>query len=155
MKNDRFLTWIFVFIAALVLAARVLFFTRGAEESYLAEDGPGAVVHNYALALVKGDFNRAYGYLAEGKDRPTQAEFRRAFSSGQLDYVGLRLGKVEITGEQAFVQVSVLHASRGLFDDGYSMEGSASLVLQAGDWKITGMPNPFWEYGWLGEKLRP
>lgn len=155
MKNDRFLTGILIFIGILVLVALVLFFSGGSQASYLPEDGPEAVVHNYALALANGDFSKAYAYVAEGEDRPTQAEFRRLFSSGELDFVSLRIGEPEITGDEAFVLVSVVHAGRGPFDNGYTMEDSAALVRQGGAWKIAGMPYPYWAYGWLGEKFRP
>ena len=65
MKQDRFLTGILVGIAVLVATALVVFFIRQDTQSYVAEDAPEGVVHNYVLAVLNDDYEKAYGYLAE------------------------------------------------------------------------------------------
>jgi len=65
MKQDRFLLGILIFIGLLVIAALALFFIRQDSQVYVADDTPEGVTRNYALALQKQDFQRAYDYLAE------------------------------------------------------------------------------------------
>lgn len=150
MKNDRFLLGILVFIGLLVVAALGVFFTRGAAQDYRAEERPVDIVHNFALAVTLGDYERAYGYLAEGEDRPTPAAFRSHFIQyDPLQNVGLRVGGAEILDDQAVVSVTVVYASSGPFDSGWTSDGSAILELQDGVWKIKQMPHPYWEFSWL------
>ena len=79
MKQDRFLTGILVGIGLLVVVALVVFFTRKNSQTYVPDDTPEGVVHNYVLAVLDKDYEKAYGYLAELKYKPTYEEFRRAF----------------------------------------------------------------------------
>jgi hypothetical protein len=151
MKKDRFLTGILIFIAVLVIAAVALFFLRDRDRAYGPEDTPGGVLHNYALALQKMDYQHAYSYLADKNDKPTYATFRQAFLTRQLDpgNTALQIGKVlsEDNGE-AIVEASILYAGSGLFDTGWSSNDRAILVRQGGAWKITYLPNPYWGWDW-------
>ena len=70
MKQDRFLIGILVGVAVLVVVAVGVFFLRQNDQTYIAEDTPDGVVHNYVLAIQLGDYDRAYGYLAEGEGKP-------------------------------------------------------------------------------------
>lgn len=152
MKKDRFLLGILVFIVVLVVAALALYFSGSSDQDYVAEDSPEAIVHNYALALTNGDYVKAYGYLADGKDKPTAAEFSRFFSQfDPMQNAGLRIGTTDLIDDEAVVRTTVVWGSSGPFDGGYNSEESALLVLQEGAWKIRQMPYPFWEYGWLNE----
>lgn len=152
MKKDRFLLGILIFIVVLVAAALVLFFSGGSEQVYLPEDAPEAIVHNYTLALTNGDYEKAYGYVAEGKYKPTAAEFRRFFSQfDPTQNAGLRIGATDVIDNESVVRTTVLWGSSGPFDSGYNSEESALLILQDGSWKIRQMPYPFWEYNWLND----
>lgn len=155
MKNDRFLYGILIFIGLLVLAALVVFFTGNAAEDYRAETGPEDIVHNYALAVTLGDYARAYGYLAEGEHKPTEAEFRSQFIQyDPLQNVGLRVDQAQILEGEAIVGVSVVYGGSGPFDSGYSSEETAILEQQNGVWKIKQMPYPYWNYDWLDGTTR-
>lgn len=151
MKQDRFLIGILLFIAALAAVSLALFFARGEGGEYGPEDTPQGVLRNYALAIQKMDYQRAYGYLAEGENKPTYTAFRSAFLTRQLDPVNsaLQVGKVlaEENGE-AIVEVFVLYPSGGLFDTGWSSSDRALLVRQAGAWKIIQLPYPYWGWDW-------
>ncbi|HSL44070.1 MAG TPA: hypothetical protein VK897_11605, partial [Anaerolineales bacterium] len=70
MKQDRFLTGILVGIAILVVVALAVFFLRRDNQSYVSEDVPEGVVHNYVLAVINGDYQKAYGYLADLDNKP-------------------------------------------------------------------------------------
>ncbi len=73
MKQDRFLLGILIFIGVLVVAALGLFFIRQDSQVYVADDSPDNIIRNYALALQKQDYQRAYTYLA---GRTRQANLR-------------------------------------------------------------------------------
>src|SRR5512146_670980 len=84
MRQDRFLMGILIGIGVLIVAALVVFFTRQNQASYVAENTPDGVVHNYVLAILNKDYQKAYGYLADLDHKPTFAEFRQAFAVGRL-----------------------------------------------------------------------
>jgi hypothetical protein len=156
MKKDRFLLGILIFIGLLVVIAIAMFFSGGGQPDYLTGDSPEATVHNFALAVSKNELVRAYEYLAEGEDKPDEADFRRHFTQNDpLRNIGLRVGDTELIGEQAIVRLTVVRGSNGLFDSGYDSEDSAVLVQQDGVWKIIHMPYPFWDFNWLGKAPRP
>jgi hypothetical protein len=151
MKQDRFLLGILLFIVLLVIAAVALFFIRQDTQSYLPEDTPDGVIYNYALALQNGDFEHAYSYLADQKNKPDYTYFRQAFLSRQLDLSSnaIRVGEVaNIDDTEALVTVTVLYASSGPFAEGWSSTETATLLLQDGSWKISYMPYPYWGWDW-------
>jgi hypothetical protein len=57
MKQDRFLLGILVGIGVLIVVALALFFTRQDNQDYVSDTTPEGVVHNYALALYKDDYD--------------------------------------------------------------------------------------------------
>lgn len=152
MKQDRFLSGILVFVAVLIVTSLVLFFTHRATLDYVADDTPEGVVRNYILAIQKGDYPRAYGYLAEQDYKPSYSSFEQAFLSSPqtLDAAGVRLGRTTQSGSQAWVEMTVIHsgASGPFSGGGWSSLEKASLVQQNGEWKITSMPYPYWGWGW-------
>jgi hypothetical protein len=155
MRNDKFLIGILAFIGLLVVTALVLFATGRSNQEYLAGSDPEAVVHNYALAVTRGDYERAYSYLASGEEKPSAIEFRTFFT--QVDPVqdaGLRIESAEILDDEAVVSMTVVYGPSGPFDTGYDRPDTAILALESGDWKIVSMPYPFWDFGWFGETSR-
>ena len=152
MKKDRFLTGILIFIGLLVVAAVVLFFVRGQDQTYDSEDTPGGVVHNYVLALQNMDYQRAYDYLADKGSKPTYEAFRQAFLTRQMDTSNstLQVGKAYLDddGAGAWLEVSVLFAGSGLLDQGWSSNDKGTLIQQGGNWKITYLPYPYWGWDW-------
>jgi hypothetical protein len=151
MKQDRFLLGILIFIVVLVAVALGLFFMRQDAQTYGPEDSPAGVVRNYALAVQNMDFERAYTYLAERDAKPTYDNFRMAFLNRQLDTsnAAIQIGSTRnySTGE-AVVDVTIVFSSSDPFSTPWSNNQVASLVQQAGVWKLTSMPNPYWGWDW-------
>ena len=157
MKQDRFLIGILVGIGVLIVVALVLFFTRQDKQEYVAEDTPEGVVHNYALAIYKEDYEKAYGYLAEMKDKPTYDQFRQAFFKHIINpsNAGLELGGTEIVGEEANVTVYLIYNPSDPFSSSTRNADTARLERQNGQWKILQMPYNFWSYDWYQPTAEP
>ncbi len=154
MKQDRFLIAILLGIGLLMVASVGLYWWRQQRQSYLPDDAPEAVVHNYALALHRHDFERAYGYLAETEKRPDFASFRTAFLTGMLniDQAAIEIGRAQIYDDQAVVQVRVIYATGAPFSPDPGAPGTASLVRQNGQWRITEMPYPYYPPEWTWKR---
>jgi hypothetical protein len=151
MKQDRFLTGILIGIGLLILVALAVFFTRQNDQAYVSDKTPEGVVHNYVLAVLNKDYQKAYGYLADLENKPTYESFRHSFATGALNpsNAGIKIGKTEITGEDATVEVSMIYTPSDPFSTGYNNVGSAQLVLENGMWKISSMPTyNLWDYSW-------
>lgn len=154
MKQDRFLTGILIGIGVLVLAALVVFFTRRDTQTYVSEDAPEGVVHNYVVALLEKDYEKAYSYLADLDNKPAYDDFRQAFLNGAVnpDNVAIDIGDSEISGDEASVEVSMVYNSSDPFSTGYRDIQRAVLVHQGGAWKLSSMPTYyFWDYNWYQE----
>jgi len=154
MKQDRFLTGILVGIGILVVVALAVFFTRKDSQTYVADDTPEGVVHNYVLAVLNKDYEKAYGYLAELKYKPTYEEFRRAFLNGEVNpqNQAVDIGASDIAGDTATVELQLITNSSDPFSTGYRNQQTADLVKQEGAWKLTLMPQyNFWGYNWYVE----
>jgi hypothetical protein len=157
MKKDRFLIGILVGIGVLAVVAVGLFFLRQKQVDYVPDDTPQGVVQDYALALYKQDYQRAYSYLAEGEGKPDLARFQQVFITSQkteFDRVGLKLGEVSVTGDNAGVSITLIHASGDPFQGSYRDIQSVTLKKQATGWKLTNMPYPFWEYSWYQPEIK-
>jgi hypothetical protein len=151
MKQDRFLMGILIGIGVLIVAALAVFFTRQNQASYLSENTPDGVVHNYVLATLNKDYQKAYGYLADLDHKPTMDQFRQAFAVGRLNpgENSIKVGKASVTGNDATVEVSMVYAAGDPFSSGYNNVGTAQLVKQDGAWKISSMPTyNLWDYSW-------
>ena len=160
MKKDRFLIGILAGIGVLITAALVVFFIRqGDGQTYTQEDTPDGVVHNYVLALQQGDYQKAYGYLADEEGKPVFGDFRSFFST---DYNGPENSGIQITGwdedldNTAWVDVTTVHISPGPFSGVGRYNSVATLVKnEKGNWKIKSMPYEFWGWDWYNDSYRP
>lgn len=148
MKEDRFLTGILIGIALLVVASLTLFFLRKDTQTYLPEDNPEAIVHNYIFALEKGDFEQAYSYLAEEKNMPSYTEFQQDLFR-ENNEKSVQVGTAEINDDRAWVTIT-LSEKTGFFGD-YSYSERAVLIKQGNDWKIFYMSYPYWSWDWYEE----
>jgi len=151
MKQDRFLTGILIGIGVLIVVALAVFFTRKDTQVYVSEDTPEGIVHNYVLAVLNKDYQKAYGYLADLEYKPHYEEFRRAFLNREVNPEGqaVDIGESTITGDEAVVDLALIYNSSDPFSTGYRNVQSASLVKQNGAWKLTSMPQyNFWGYNW-------
>ena len=157
MKQDRFLLGILAAIAALIVIALVFFFNRQTQQEYLEESTPAGVVHDYSLAIIRGDYERAYSYLGEAEYKPTYEDFRQAFlyHSVNPSNAGLEIGESEIVGEQAYVTVYLLYNSRDPFSSSYRSNEVAHLEQQDGSWKLLKMPYTYWAYDWYQPTPKP
>lgn len=154
MKQDRFLTGILVGIAVLVVIALVVFFLRQNSQSYISEASPEGVVHNYVLAVLQGDYKKAYDYLADLDHKPTYEQFKEAFLSGGINpnNAAIDIGAAEISEETASVEVALVYSPSDPFSSGYRNVQRALLVKQGGTWKISSMPGYYlWDYNWYQE----
>lgn len=157
MKEDKFLTGILIGIGALILLALGLFFTRQDKRDYVADTSPEGVVHNYVLAVLNKDYQKAYGYLADLEHKPTYEEFRKSFFNGMVNPAdaGVDIGSVEINGDEAVVTLAIYYSSTDPFSSRYASEDRALLVRQNGEWKLSSMPYNFWDYNWVQEPFKP
>ena len=154
MKQDRFLMSILVGIGVLVVMALVVFFVRGDTQTYVSEATPEGVVHNYVLAVLNKDYEKAYGYLADLENKPTYEDFRRAFLNGEVNpaSAGVDIGASKITGDVATVDLELVYNASDPFSTGYRNPFTADLVRQKGAWKLTLMPQyNLWGYNWYVE----
>ena len=151
MKQDRFLTGILIGIAVLIVIALAVFFARRGTQTYVSEDAPEGVVHNYILAVLNKDFQKAYGYLADLPNKPTYDQFRDAFLKGMVNpnNSAVDVGKSEINGDTASVEVAMIYSQSDPFSTGYRDVQRAILVKQSGGWKLSSMPYYyFWDGNW-------
>jgi|YNPBryantNP2012_1023418.scaffolds.fasta_scaffold09010_3 hypothetical protein len=152
MKNDRFLLAILLGIGLLSIVAviRVLTYAPPAM-TYGEESTPEGVVHNYLVAIYRGDYERAYSYLADKEKKPSLETFRRAFVLGLINpkEAMAQVGKVTpINDKEARVEINILYSGADPFSPGYSNLQYALLVRQGEAWKIQSMPYPFWDSSW-------
>ena len=154
MKQDRFLIGILIGIGVLILLALALFFTRQEKRDYVADTTPDGVVHNYVLAIINKDYQKAYSYLANLEYKPTYEEFRQSFFNGNInsENVGAEVGAAEITNDVATVEMTIYYSYRDPFSANTGSTDHASLVLQDGAWKLSYMPYNFWAYDWYQKK---
>jgi hypothetical protein len=154
MKQDRFLTGILIGIGLLVIVALAVFFTRKDTQTYISDETPEGVVHNYVVAVLNKEYEKAYGYLADLDNKPTYEEFHNSFLTGMVNpnSSGVDIGQPDITGDDATVEVTLVHNSRDPFSTGYRDTQRAILVKQNGAWKISSMPQyNFFDYNWYQE----
>ena len=154
MKQDRFLTGILIGIGLLVVLALAVFFTRKDTQTYVSDDTPEGVVHNYVVAVLNKEYEKAYGYLADLENKPTYEEFHNSFLTGMInpDSSGVDVGQSDITGDDATVDVTLVYNPTDPFSTGYRDTQRAILVMQNGAWKISSMPQyNFFDYNWYQE----
>ena len=154
MKQDRFLTGILIGIGLLVVVALAVFFTRKDTQTYISDETPEGVVHNYVVAVLNKDYEKAYSYLADLDNKPTYEEFRDSFLKGMVNpnNSGVDIGQSDITGDDATVEVTLVYNPSDPFSTGYRDTQRAILVKQNVTWKISSMPQyNFWDYNWYQE----
>jgi hypothetical protein len=154
MKQDRFLAGILIGIAVLVVLALAVFFLRQNSQSYMPEDAPEGVVHNYVLAVLNDDYEKAYGYLADLGDKPTYEQFRDDFLKGVVNpnNSAVDIGNSEVNGDTASVEVALIYNPSDPFSTGARDVQRAILVRQGSAWKLTSMPGYYFrDYNWYQE----
>ena len=115
------------------------------EPTYLAEDTPEGVVHNYLLALQREDYSRAYGYVSpnlSGYLRSAQQFEQEVEDSYQFQGINegsFSIATAAVEGTQATVEIrETIFYGGGLFDSGqYINTFKVDLTHVGGEWKIT------------------
>jgi hypothetical protein len=151
MRQDRFLLVILLAILLLAATAVGLFLTRQRNLAYGPDDTPAGVVRNYVLALNQADYERAYGYLLDTPGRPSYDSFRQSFLVEKIDpsNVAVEIGAASQTAGEAVVDLTLIHASSGPFNDAFRENSRALLELSDnGEWKISSLPYPLWGFNW-------
>ena len=157
MKKDSFLIGILSAILILVVAALALFFARKDNLIYSEGKEPENVVNNYVVAIHKKDYERAYSYLADLKYKPNFDTFKTSFLNHMIDpaSAGIEIGKSEVSGTNASVEIGILFNPGDPFSGGYRNTEYGLLIQQNGEWKIKQLPYTVWSYDWYNESMKP
>ncbi|HNP16709.1 MAG: hypothetical protein KF739_00500 [Cryobacterium sp.] len=138
-KPDRTLLVIVSVIAAVVVLALIVVFTRGAPAA-LDPSTPQGVVQSYSQAVIAGDRTTAMDLLtATVREKCDRADPYPTTSQR------VTLVSTTVTGHNAVVQVSISSNSGGGPFGGseYQSEGRFTLVSEGGSWRIDSAP---WEF---------
>jgi hypothetical protein len=158
VRGDRFLLAILIAIGVLVVLAIGLFYTRGGTDNYGLEDSPEGVLHNYVLALEKGDYQRAYGYLHDAPGKPEFNRFRGAFLKRELDtsLTAVQIGQTRKSGDDVILALVIIHGSNGPFRDSHRETTNALMAQsESGEWKIADLSYPYWGWDWYTSRQTP
>lgn len=138
-KPDRTLIVILSVIAALVVVALIVVFTRG-EPEVLDESTPEGVVQRYSAAVIEGDEAAAIDYLV-----PEIRDDCVRMQSGPLDSLRVTLVSTTDRGDSADVRVLIVTSyDGGLFGSSeYEEEGVFDLVRSDDGWLIESTP---WQF---------
>lgn len=157
MKQDKFLTGILIGIGVLIVLALALFFTRQGDTGYVTDSTPQGVVHNYVLAILDKDYEKAYSYLADLENKPTYEEFRNSFLNGVVNpaNTGVEVGAAEVSNDTASVALTIYYSYGDPFSLNTGSMDRATLVKQDGTWKISYMTYNYWAYSWYQKPYQP
>jgi hypothetical protein len=157
MKQDKFLTGILIGIGALIVLALALFFVRQGGTEYVADSTPEGVVHNYVVAVLDKDYEKAYTYLADLENKPSYEEFRNSFLHGVVNPAdtGLEVGRADINNDTASVELTIYYSYGDPFSLNTGSKDHAALVKQEGTWKISYMTYNYWAYEWYQKPYSP
>lgn len=152
--NDRTLVGIVVGVVVLVVVAFVAVRLRP-EPTYREDGSPEAAAHNYLLAMERGEWARAYGYLAPTlRCYPASAE---VFADDITQDAWLRdFDNVELRVESATIErdiaVVTVRESRfwtgGLFQSSQTTSSFEMKLQRTADgWRIE-RSDRFWWWNW-------
>lgn len=138
-RPDRTLLVILSIIAAMVILALVVVFTRGAPTP-LDPSTPEGVVQTYSNAVIAGDRDAALTHLTSDlRDNCERVD------SGMMQNLRLTLVSSKVNGDNAKVRVAVTSNPGGGTFGGSSYESDDVFILErvaGGNWKIDTAP---WE----------
>ncbi len=137
-RRDRGLWIILSVIAALVVVALIVVFTRG-EPPLLDASTPEGVVQRYSAAVVDGDEAEAARYLTDGA-----LERCDKFVEQVPDGMRITLASTTVRDDTADVRVTIVVGDSGgpFGGSGYSVDDVFDLVKVEGDWRIDSAPWP-------------
>ena len=155
--TDKFLIGIVVGVILLVGVVLTIALLRPDQSSYLSDDTPEGVAHNYLLALQLEEYERAYSYLSPTlPGHPTNLEaFERdvrlnrwSFGDDDSD-TSLAIEAINVNDDKARIVVRKTTFYPGsLFDSGqHSFTFYVVLHRKDGAWKITSSES-YWLTCW-------
>ncbi len=135
-RPDRTLLVILSIVAAVVILALVVVFTRGAPAP-LDPTTPEGAVQAYSTAVIDGDRDAATALLT----RDNRENCERIEPSPAMD-VRITLVSTKVTGDRAVVRVSIAndYGSGPFGGSSYETDDSFVLVREGGDWRIDTAP---------------
>jgi len=145
MKSDKLLVWIVVVIAMLAAAAVTINSFRD-EATYINENTPEAVVHDFVLAIQKEEYKKAHGFVLS--DIKYEEFMEYSVINTNVEY-GIIVESSEILDQEtAIVWYLVVNESQSFVESSYSYTESATLIIEedGGDWKISQMYPYLMEY---------
>ena len=145
MKQDRFLLIILTGIVLLAVTAVAIFIQRQNSQKYVLDATPEGVLRNYILAVHQGDYTKAFSYMQKLGEKPDLDDFEQRLSkkTSVINRTTLKIVNVDIGEHEAEIEVIISREGADPFANRYSTRETITLVLQAGDWKLTRMPYPF------------
>ncbi len=167
MQPKKFLNLIAGFILLVIVVALILFLVRDKLPQYRDDKNPDAVVSNYLTAILRENYDQAYGYLGEWKQKPSYASFEQRVSGltgyqfclEVIDYGGKRpdLGNETTVYIETYRCGPEWQVDWETYDHKYDAEpyigpNEARLKRIDGTWKIEQMPLPWWDQAWLPDK---
>lgn len=146
---DKNLKYFLASLAVLVLLAAGVFAVRNQQASYLTDNTPQAVVHNYLLAVQRQDAAMLHSLLLPSAQTPSVADVAAALAAGDVSLGGSSVQVLDshLLGDQAVVTLRFWQ-SGGLLDSGYSYDEPARLQQVDGRWYVVQMPYPLWSWNW-------
>ncbi len=155
-RTDKFLIGIVVGVVLLIVVALIFVMQPS---SYLAEDTPEGVVHNYLLALQEGDYARAHGYLYSrlpGYPSPKkfESDVRDSYYFRYISSETFSVDSSNIKGIRATVTVQRTRFYEGsILDSGQSTYTFKVYLIKVGEaWRIDDADRYFgycWDRGCL------
>ena len=138
--TDRLLVIMTAGIGLIVLAGLVaLFVVNAREEVQFSQDSPEWVVQQYLKALEGGNWEEAYGFLADSvKDTNTRRSYEKRMPEHIEQSRRILLEKSEVTDGQARVIVSIatFQSSGPMSTSEYTQRIDFRLKQEGGQWKI-------------------
>ena len=158
-STDKFLIGIVVAIVLLIITALAVTLSQP-EPTYLAEDTPEGVAHNYLMALNKEEYDRAYGYLSPvlagypasaGKFAEHVQDYSWSFRLSVDTTLSIESAKIIASKGIVIVRESSFRGG-GLFDSGQSTRVfDMELEFKDNEWKIVDADSYFarcWRQKW-------
>ena len=158
-RTDRFLIGIVVGVVIVIVVTFIITLLKP-KPTYQSEDRPEGVAYNYLLALQKGEFERAYGYLSPSLPGcPHDAfEFQEEVEDYSWYFYGianatLAVDDFKIMGDRASVTIrETSFYEGGLFESSQRMiTYEIKLRRENGEWKISDSDHYF-VYCWRDEQ---
>ncbi len=163
MQPRKFLTFFAGFSLVSVVLALSLFFIREGSPKYIDQNTPFAVVNNYLAAILREDYQQAYTYLGEWKNKPDLETFTQTVQGKTgyqycLEFYGYDALEDFSNTDQVSLFIETYQCSDEWEIDWNTYEytdkpqfspNEVQLVKINGDWKIERMPLPWWHKNWL------